>query len=60
MLFSCLDDEITRAKKGAQAGIFSWRGKAKVVWNNDRLRQLQKDLRGQQTALSTLINLLQV
>lgn len=59
MLFSCLDDEVARVTKVAQAPNFNWRGKARIMWNQETLRQTLEDLRSQQAALSTLINLFQ-
>ena len=60
MLLSCLNDEIARVTRTTQGGNVSWKGRASLVWNHDKLRQLLADLRGQQTALGTLVNLFQV
>jgi hypothetical protein len=61
VLFSCLHDETQRITKGStQPSQFTWKGTARVMWNHDRLKELLDGLRGQQTAINTIINLLQV
>jgi hypothetical protein len=59
VLFSCLDEEIQRINRTAlSAGQFSWRGKLRVIWNHDRLKELLDGLRGQLTAINAVVNLL--
>ena len=61
VLFSCLHEETQRITKGTtQPSQFTWKGKARAMWNHDRLKELLDGLRGQQTAINTIINLLQV
>ena len=61
VLLSCLYEETQRITKGStQPSQYTWRGRARVMWNHDRLKELLDGLRGQQTAISTIINLLQV
>ena len=60
VVFSCLKEEMAQVKKGMRDGQPTTKSKAKLVCNKDKLRELLEDLRGQQTALSTLIALLQV
>lgn len=59
VLFSCLDDEIERINETAMSpGQFSWKGKVRVLWNNDRLKELLGALRGQLAAINAVVNLL--
>ena len=61
ILYSCLDNETQKICAGAlQPALVNWRRKAKVVWNYDRFRELLDALRGQQTAINLLIQLLQM
>lgn len=60
VLFSCLDDEMSRVTPASQAGPISWRSKARMVWNRDKLKELLEALRGVQMSMSLLIQLLQV
>ncbi|PMD16650.1 hypothetical protein NA56DRAFT_752922 [Hyaloscypha hepaticicola] len=61
VLFSCLHEEVQCITKGSMLpDKFTWKGKARAIWNHDRLRELLDGLRGQQTAINTNINLLQV
>ena len=61
VLFSCLHEETERITKGStRRSQYTWWKKARVVWNHDRLKELLDGLRGQQTAIITIINLLQV
>lgn len=61
VLFSCLDDEIRKiTAHSSQAGNFSWKGKTKIVWAHNRLRDLLDGLRGQQSAINLLIQLVQL
>jgi hypothetical protein len=60
VLFSCLDDEMRRINPSSQAGAISWRSKARLVWNRDKLRELLEALRGLQMSMNMLLQLLQV
>jgi hypothetical protein len=61
VLYSCLDTEMGRIlASSSQTGGFSWRSKARMVWNRDRLKELLEGLRGLQISLNLLIQLLQV
>jgi hypothetical protein len=44
----------------ALQGHSTFMGKAKAVWKTERLKELLTSLRGHQTAVNTIINLLQV
>lgn len=59
--FSCLDDELRKILKHTRGkDKLSSKGKAKTVWKHETLQELLDGLRGQQTSLSTLIQLLQM
>ncbi|PQE18976.1 hypothetical protein CJF32_00010031 [Rutstroemia sp. NJR-2017a WRK4] len=63
VLFSCLDDEIRNITSDSSlttAGAIKWKGKAKLVWNHEKLRDLLDGLRGQQVAVNLLIQLVQL
>src|SRR5215469_10846831 len=61
VLFSRLHEEIQRITKGStEPSQLTWKGKARVMWNHDRLKELLDGLRGKQHAINTIINLLQV
>lgn len=61
MLFSCLDDEIKNIKADAPSnGLFTRKGKFKAMWNDDRIQELLVGLRGQQTAINLLIQMVQL
>ena len=61
VVLSCLDEEIRRMPDTpVQTTGFTLRNKARVVWNQDKLRDLLESLRGQQTAINLLIQLLQM
>jgi hypothetical protein len=63
VLFSCLEDEIrniTLDSSPTAAGAINWKGKAKLVWNHEKLRDLLDGLRGQQIAINLLIQLVQL
>lgn len=60
VLFSCLDEEIKNVTKHARRPVaFSWRGKIEVAWKHETFQELLDGIRGQQLAISTLIQLLQ-
>jgi hypothetical protein len=61
VLFSCLDDELGRISSNSSSiGLLSWRGKARMVWNREKLKDLLEGLRGLQISLNLLMQLLQV
>jgi len=61
VLFSCLNEETQRITKGQSgSSTFAFRSKARLLWNHDKLKELLDGLRGQQIAINTLIQLLQV
>jgi len=61
VLFSCLNEETLRITNGqSEPSIFAFRSKARLLWNHDKLKELLDGLRGQQIAINTLIQLLQV
>lgn len=61
VLFSCLDEEIRIVSRYAlrQHG-FSWKGKMRAVWKHETFQELLDGIRGQQMAINTLIQLLQM
>jgi hypothetical protein len=61
VLFSCLDEEIKNVSKhGRGNDTFSWKGKMRVVWKHETFQELLDGIRGQQLAINTLIQLLQM
>lgn len=61
VVFSCIDEEIRKiTDKYSRADVLSGKGKARAVWNHDRLRDLLDGLRGQQGAINFLIQLVQL
>jgi len=61
VLFSCLDEEVRKiTASSSQTGALAWKGRAKAVWNHERLRDLLDALRGQQIAINLLIQLVQL
>lgn len=61
VLFSCLDEEIKNVSKhGRGHDTFSWKGKARVAWKHETFQELLDGIRGQQLAINTLIQLLQM
>lgn len=61
VLFSYLDNEMQHIMASSSQGVsLAWRAKARMVWNRDKLRELLEALRGLQTSLNLLIQLLQV
>jgi hypothetical protein len=61
VIFSCLDEEIRDiTAKISQRGALSWKGKAKVVWDDAKLREMLDSLRGQQNTINFLIQLVQL
>lgn len=61
VLFTCLDEELREVSRYARGNdSLSWRGKVKTVWKQDRFQELLDGLRGHQTAINTLIQILQM
>jgi hypothetical protein len=61
VLFSCLDEEVKNVSRyGRGNDTFSWKGKMRVVWKHETFQELLDGIRGQQLAINTLIQLLQM
>ncbi|KAF2495122.1 hypothetical protein BU16DRAFT_527008 [Lophium mytilinum] len=61
VVFSCLDEEVRNLTMGTMdAKSVNWKKKARVIWKEDTMRELLSQIRGQQTALTLLIQLLQM
>ena len=61
VLYSCLEREIQRITAStSSSGRLNWRVAIRTVWNESKLQELLTALRGQQTAISLLIQLLQM
>ena len=60
VLSSCLDEEIKNVTKHTRRiTALPWKGKIKVAWKHETFQELLDGIRGQQLAISTLIQLLQ-
>lgn len=60
VVYSCLDIEVKRIiSTGSGPGDTRWKSRLRVMWNEKKLQELLTALRGQQTAISLLIQLLQ-
>lgn len=60
VVFSCLDLEVQRIVDSGREGDPGWRARARLMWNDGRLKELLGALRGQQTAIGLVIQLFQV
>jgi hypothetical protein len=61
VLFSCLDEEIRKVSASADGhDTLAWKAKASMVWKNDTFKELLDGLRGQQLAITLLLQLLQM
>ena len=61
VVFSCLDAEMQRIIAGEpDPSRMRWRSRVHLMWNEAKLNELLGALRGQQTAINLLIQLLQV
>ena len=61
VLFTCLDEELRGILKHADGkNNFSRKGKLKAMWKQERFQELLDGVRGQQLAINTLIQLLQM
>lgn len=59
VLFSCLNEEILNVSRYAQGqSDVSWKGKIRAAWKHEAFQELLYGIRGQQTAINTLIQLL--
>ena len=56
LVYSILDDEVQRLSAGGES-VF---GRAAIVWNEDDMKELLQQIRGQQIALSLLIQMLEM
>ena len=61
VVFSCLDEEVREVLRhaGGKARL-SWRGRVKTIWKQETFQELLDSMRGQQLAINTLIQLLQM
>jgi hypothetical protein len=59
VVFSCLDDELRRVT-GTASGEMGWKERVRLLWNEAKLSELLGALRGQQTALNLMLQLLQM
>ncbi|KAH6987169.1 hypothetical protein EDB80DRAFT_731455 [Ilyonectria destructans] len=61
VLYSCLDTELQAITAGTtDANQIRWKARVRSVWNEEKLHELLIAIRGQQTAITLLIQLLQV
>lgn len=60
VVFSCLDAEIQGIVAGeSDSNWMRWRSRVRLMWNEAKLNELLGALRGQQTVINLLIQLLQ-
>lgn len=57
VIFSCLDQEVQKISEAGPSKL-TWRSKARFAWNEDSMKEYLSQIRGQQAALSFLIQLL--
>ncbi|KAK3641007.1 hypothetical protein LTR56_008395 [Elasticomyces elasticus] len=61
VLFSCLDEEVREVSRHVRGlGNLSWVGRVKTVWKQAKFQELLDAIRGQQVAINTLMQLLQM
>ena len=61
VIFSCLDAEVQRITAGtSDPGRLRWRPRLLMLWRESHLNDLLGSIRGQQTAMTLLIQLLQM
>ena len=61
VVFSCLDAETQRITAGtSDLSRIQWTPRLRVMWNESKLNDLLGSIRGQQTALILLVQLLQL
>jgi hypothetical protein len=56
LIFSVLDDEVQKLYEGADKVV----GRAAYIWKEDTMRELLQQIRGQQTALTLLVQAFQM
>lgn len=59
-VYGCLDVEVQRLQNKVEDGTLGWKDKAKYLWNEADMEQLLIQIRGQQTALTLLLQGLQM
>ena len=61
VIFSCLDAEIQRITAGtSDPGRLRWRPRLRMMWSESHLNDLLGSIRGQQTGMTLLIQVLQM
>lgn len=61
LVFSCLEEDIRGITRDTMhVETISWESKFLTLWNEDAMAERLRQLRGQQTALSLLVGLLQM
>jgi len=61
VIFSCLDEEIRKVSEPADGHVtLAWKAKARMVWKYDAFKELLDSMRGQQLAITLLLQLLQM
>ena len=62
VVFTCLDQEIQKlsAPSSSSQSKLTWRVRARLLWKEDKMKEYLSLIRGQQTSLSFLIQLLQM
>ena len=61
VIFSCLDAEIQRITAvTSDTGRLRWRPRLRVMWSESQLNDLLSSIRGQQAAMTLLIQVLQM
>ncbi|KAK4123924.1 hypothetical protein N657DRAFT_681038 [Parathielavia appendiculata] len=61
LIFSCIEAEIQRITGGVQnVALKRWRSRLRMMWSESQLNDLLSSIRGQQTAMTLLIQLLQM
>lgn len=59
--FSCLEEEVRRlAGRAIDSAEADWRDTAKLVWKDNLMNELLKQIHGQQTAMALLVQTLQM
>ncbi|KAF2258675.1 hypothetical protein CC78DRAFT_621640 [Lojkania enalia] len=62
VIFACLEEEVNQLKNetGSEDDPESWKQRTKTVWKANTMRELLKSIRGQQSAVTLLIQMLQM
>lgn len=58
VVFSCLDNEVQKLAACVNGSETGWATKAKYLWKEDTMKEYLQQLRGQQTAITLLLQLL--